>query len=117
MSAKIAPNSEKNARLIDSEPMPKRGLRNRHRSSIGSARAQLPGHERGPERQRRAERAEDDRVQPAALGRLDDRVDERHQAGDREQRAGDVEAAGVGVAGSGTSAAAEPGRPRAARAR
>ena len=35
--AKIAPNSEKNARLTDSEPMLKRGLRNRLRSSIGAA--------------------------------------------------------------------------------
>ena len=36
MSPKIAPNSEKKARLIDSEPMLKRELRNRLRSSIGA---------------------------------------------------------------------------------
>ena len=33
--AKIEPKSENEAKLIDSEPMLKRGLRNRPRSSIG----------------------------------------------------------------------------------
>ena len=95
---KIAPKSENDAKLIDSEAMLNRGLRNRLRSSIGDARAQLPGQERGAQGQGGAEGAEDDRVQPALVGRLDDRVDQRDEGADRQQRAGDVEPAGVRVA-------------------
>ena len=98
MSAKIAPNSEKKARLIDSDPMLKRGLRNRLRSSIGAAVRSSQATNATPSISAAAERPEDAGIQPAPLGRLDDRVDERHQGPDRQQRAGNVEAPRVGVA-------------------